>query len=154
MGDSAWQALPKLNWAVASYSLVTFTQTISLCCSLPRPSLPSFDFGIEDSAIGYFNMKALKSKPEAPWLNRVNGTIQFTEDMQMITSENVSDSEEAGLADLKEEQLSPDEDSAEEARKCQSAALLRGNPSSSGDLPTKRTEELLGKSQATRPMPF
>lgn len=154
VGDSAWQTLPKLNWAVASYSLVTFTQTISLCCSLPRPSLPSFDFGIEDSAIGYFNMKALKSKPEAPWLNRVNGTIQFTEDMQMITSENVSDSEEAGLADLKEEQLSPDEDSAEEARKCQSAALLRGNPSSSGDLPTKRTEELLGKSQATRPMPF
>lgn len=99
-------------------------------------------------------MKALKSKPEAPWLNRVNGTIQFTEDMQMITSENVSDSEEAALADLKEEQLSPDEDNLEEARKCQSAANLLGNASSSGDLPSKRTEELLGKSQAARLVPF
>ena len=107
-------------------------------CSLPKPSPPLLDFDIEESVLDYFNIKAIKCRPEAPWLNRVNGTIQFTEDMQMITSENVSDSEEAMLADLKEDQASPDEGELSgeegEARKCQSAVYLAAERSHSGDL--------------------
>lgn len=75
-------------------------------------------------------MKAIKSRPEAPWLNRVNGTIQFTEDMQNITSECVSDDED--LADLREEQASPD-DPPDDSRRWQSAACLHA-AAWSGDL--------------------
>jgi hypothetical protein len=110
--------------------------------------LPSLEFDIEESVLDYFTIKAVKCRPEAPWLNRVNGTIQFTEDMQMITSENVSDTEEAMLADLKEEAGSPEEqESGDEAlaRNCHSAVDLPAARSHSGDIGPggKRTEQLL-----------
>ena len=67
----------------------------------------------------------------------------------MITSENVSDSEEAMLADLMEDQASADEGelSGDEgaARKCQSAEYLPAERSHSGDLGrgSKPTAQLL-----------
>ena len=69
--------------------------------------------------------------------------------MQMITSQNVSDEEDAMLRDLKEEQGSREELEMSEgevgARKCQSAVYLSSTRTHSGDLGSnkKRTEELL-----------
>lgn len=65
----------------------------------PYITLPSLEFGIEDAILDNFLIKCVKCKPEAPWLNRVKGTIQFTEEIRELQSESVasttkSDSEE------------------------------------------------------------
>lgn len=52
--------------------------------------MPSMDFSVEPKVLEYFKMRAVKCKPEAPWLNRVNGTIQFTEELHEAGSETVS----------------------------------------------------------------
>ncbi|CAG9333091.1 unnamed protein product [Blepharisma stoltei] len=62
--------------------------------NLPRIRLPVMDFQTEDFILDQFGVKSIKSKPEAPWLNRVNGGIQFTENIQEIVSQTVSESEE------------------------------------------------------------
>ena len=141
---------PPLSLEIPGRSpLVPSIQKVRIGSSLPKPSPQLLDFDIEESVLDYFTIKAIKCRPEAPWLNRVNGTIQFTEDMQMITSENVSESEEAMLADLKEDAVSPDEGEASGddamARKCQSAVYLPAEKSHSGDLGQRKkpTEQLL-----------
>lgn len=57
--------------------------------SLPYIPLPSMDFFIETHILDNFLIKSIKCKPEAPWLNRVKGTIQFTEEIREICSESV-----------------------------------------------------------------
>lgn len=57
--------------------------------------MPTMDFGVEAKVLDYFKMRAVKCKPEAPWLNRVNGTIQFTEELHEAGSETVSVTEES-----------------------------------------------------------
>lgn len=57
--------------------------------------MPTMDFEVEPKIMDYFKMRAIKCKPEAPWLNRVNGTIQFTEELHEAGSESVSVTEES-----------------------------------------------------------
>lgn len=63
--------------------------------SFPKSSLPSMEFKSEDYVLDHFSVKSVKCKPEAPWLNRVKGAIQFTEEIQDIISETVSDAEDS-----------------------------------------------------------
>lgn len=56
----------------------------------PNATLPSMDFNIEDNVLDNFLVKSVKCKPEAPWLNRVKGTIQFTEEIRELQSESVA----------------------------------------------------------------
>lgn len=56
----------------------------------PFIQMPVMDFFIEDSILENFAVKSVKCKPEAPWLNRVKGTIQFTEEIREIMSESVA----------------------------------------------------------------
>lgn len=68
--------------------------TISLrpSFSLPSVDLPVFDFPVESCILDQFSIKSIKVKPEAPWLNRVQGMIQFTDEVQENMSETVSES--------------------------------------------------------------
>lgn len=61
-------------------------------------------FKIDDTILKEFQIKNVKCKPEAPWLNRVKGMIQFTEEIQEIDldSEVVSD-HESGDSDREQE---------------------------------------------------
>ena len=57
--------------------------------SYPFITLPSLEFNIETNILNEFLVKSVKCKPEAPWLNRVKGTIQFTEEIREINCESV-----------------------------------------------------------------
>ena len=59
--------------------------------SLPRPSLENFSFDAEEGILKCFSLKTIKCKPETPWLNRVKGSIQFTDQIQHIETESVSE---------------------------------------------------------------
>lgn len=61
----------------------------------PRPSLCNFEFGLEQEILKLFTVSLIKSKPETPWLNRVKGSIQFTDEIQHIESESFSEEEES-----------------------------------------------------------
>ena len=51
-------------------------------------------------SLKYFTVRSVKCKPEAPWLMRVNGSIQFTEELQDIICDVVSCTEsEKGNSD-------------------------------------------------------
>ena len=58
--------------------------------NFPFIQLPSMDFFIEKPMLDNFTPKNVKCKPEAPWLNRVKGIIQFTEEIREIQSESVA----------------------------------------------------------------
>lgn len=47
--------------------------------SLPRVPLPSLDFSVQTEVKEFFSFRKIQPKPEAPWLNRVRGSIQFTD---------------------------------------------------------------------------
>ena len=51
---------------------------------VPRICVPSLEFKTDKNILKRFNVK---SRPEAPWLNRVKGSIQFTEELQDVISE-------------------------------------------------------------------
>lgn len=74
---------------------------------LPVVELPAIEFDIDPVILAQFQLKNIKSKPEAPWLNRVQGMIQFTDEIQDILSEtvaeSVADEEEQHLEDVFEE---------------------------------------------------
>lgn len=57
--------------------------------SFPFVKLPNLEFNTESSILDNFLVKSVKCKPEAPWLNRVKGTIQFTEEIREINCESV-----------------------------------------------------------------
>ena len=59
--------------------------------SLPLPDLPNFEFEVEENILQCFTINTVKCKPETPWLNRVKGSIQFTDEIQHIESESVSE---------------------------------------------------------------
>lgn len=65
----------------------------------PQIVPPSLDFSIEDSVLDNFLIKSVKCKPEAPWLNRVKGTIQFTEEIREIVSESVASTKKSDSDD-------------------------------------------------------
>jgi tetratricopeptide (TPR) repeat protein len=75
------------------------------CFSIPTSIKPSMDFVIEENILDNFLVKSVKSKPEAPWLNRVKGTIQFTDEIREIGSESIvstkkSDSDGESLSSI------------------------------------------------------
>lgn len=62
--------------------------------SLPRVRLPSMEFKIEEKVKDFFDFSKISPKPEAPWLNRIRGSIQFTDsivEMEVEMSESESD---------------------------------------------------------------
>lgn len=62
------------------------------CTGLLVPC-PSLKFMGESSVLSHFTVQSVKCKPEAPWLNRVKGEIQFTEEIYEMISEAASHSE-------------------------------------------------------------
>lgn len=55
--------------------------------SLPRIPLPSLEFTVQTEVKEFFALKKITPKPEAPWLNRIKGSIQFTETIVDIDTE-------------------------------------------------------------------
>jgi tetratricopeptide (TPR) repeat protein len=70
---------------------------------LPIVELPVFDFPVDLEIVQQVSLKSIKCKPEAPWLNRVQGMIQFTDEVQEVQSETATES----IVDQQEE---PEED--------------------------------------------
>ena len=44
---------------------------------------------MEHEILKMFTISLIRSKPETPWLNRVKGSIQFTDEIQHIESESI-----------------------------------------------------------------
>ena len=59
--------------------------------SLPRPTLKNLEFDMESEILEYFKIECVKCKPETPWLNRVKGSIQFTDEIQHYETESVTE---------------------------------------------------------------
>lgn len=55
--------------------------------SLPRIHLPSLDFSVQTEVKDFFLFSKIQPKPEAPWLNRVRGSIQFTDAIVDVDTE-------------------------------------------------------------------
>ncbi|CAG9313397.1 unnamed protein product [Blepharisma stoltei] len=49
--------------------------------SLPRVRAPSLELNVEEKVKDFFDFSKISPKPEAPWLNRIRGSIQFTENI-------------------------------------------------------------------------
>ncbi|OMJ82649.1 hypothetical protein SteCoe_16569 [Stentor coeruleus] len=96
---------------------------IRLSFGLPLVEMPTIEFDIEESILKQFSMKNIKCKPEAPWLNRVQGMIQFTDEVHDIVSETVADSIEENLGE-EEPQDDVFEDGIENFKKYRSALCL------------------------------
>lgn len=88
--------------------------------SFPFVSLPNLEFQTENSILDNFLVKSVKCKPEAPWLNRVKGTIQFTEEIREINCESVVSS----LKSESEEDNSVFDSSFSEFKVFRSAAVI------------------------------
>jgi hypothetical protein len=50
--------------------------------TLPRIKPPSFRIKPNDSVLAEFTTKSCPCKPEPPWINRRDGIVQFTDDVQ------------------------------------------------------------------------
>ena len=55
--------------------------------SLPRVPLPALDFHVQVEVKEFFAFKKIQPKPEAPWMNRVRGSIQFTDSVVEVDTE-------------------------------------------------------------------
>jgi hypothetical protein len=55
--------------------------------TLPRIKPPSFRIKPTDAILQEFVIKACPCKPEPPWINRRDGLVQFTTDLQELTVE-------------------------------------------------------------------
>ena len=62
--------------------------------SLPKIELPRMEFDTEKQLLERFLVKTVKCKPETPWLNRIKGSIQFTDEIQNIETESANESTE------------------------------------------------------------
>ncbi|CAG9323159.1 unnamed protein product [Blepharisma stoltei] len=75
--------------------------------SLPRVRLPSFEFQIEEKVKEFFDFTKILPKPEAPWLNRVRGSIQFTENIvEFDIDPSDSDEEKEKIEDKSTNEIS------------------------------------------------
>ncbi|CAG9321078.1 unnamed protein product [Blepharisma stoltei] len=91
--------------------------------SLPRVDLPSLNFDIPEERVReFFTISKVTPKPEAPWLNRVRGSIQFTELIVDIDTEPTEISDEDTKPTLQKSSVSED---SEIKRQVKSAAPLR-----------------------------
>ena len=103
--------------------------------NLPKIYPPSLSIKITDSLLKEFQIKNCPCKPEAPWLNRVKGMIQFTEEMQEIDAETLpdDDEDEDGPQQSGEQEYTNEEGEEEMPRMCRSAADLRAAFESSSE---------------------
>ena len=91
----------------------------------PFITLPSLEFNTEQNILNEFLVKSVKCKPEAPWLNRVKGTIQFTEEIREINCESVVSS----LKSESDEENSVFDSSFSELKVFRSAQVISGKGS-------------------------
>jgi tetratricopeptide (TPR) repeat protein len=49
--------------------------------SLPQAALDAVNFEVEDYALSLFRLQLVKVRPEVPWLNRLEGRVQFTDEI-------------------------------------------------------------------------
>ena len=81
--------------------------------ALPKVDLP--ELSVTEDITRFFDLLKVKCKPEPPWLNRVRGTIQFTEQIYEVTHESEgSDAEDVQASGVKEE-------TKKSRKKCKSA---------------------------------
>jgi hypothetical protein len=71
--------------------------------SLPRVLLPSLEFSVEEDAKDFFFFKKIQTKPEAPWLNRIRDSIQFTDSLVEVDSEPTEITERENKKEMAEE---------------------------------------------------
>jgi hypothetical protein len=71
------QKFPMINLKLNVIPLIQVRPAVSL----PRSNLPNIEFDVEKEVSGFFNVAKVVSRPEAPWLNRVRGSIQFTSNL-------------------------------------------------------------------------
>jgi tetratricopeptide (TPR) repeat protein len=71
------QQFPLLSLGLSTDTLVRIRPAISL----PRSSLPNIEFDIEKEVENFFTINKVTPRPEAPWLNRIRGSIQFTSNL-------------------------------------------------------------------------
>ena len=120
---------PLVRASVGSASAISLRPSFGL----PAVEMPEIEFEVDDEVVGRFQIKNLKCKPEAPWLNRVQGMIQFTDEIQDILSETVTESVEEEA----EEQDDVFEGGIENFKKYRSAFCL----------PRRGSEEILKNMQ-------
>lgn len=60
--------------------------------SLPKVDLPRMEFSSEKFLLNKFCVKTVKCKPETPWLNRIKGSIQFTDEIQNLDHDSIDSS--------------------------------------------------------------
>jgi tetratricopeptide (TPR) repeat protein len=87
----------------------------------PYIQQPTMEFGTEDFVLDKFSVRSVKCKPEAPWLNRVKGTIQFTEEIRDIVSESVASTTKS---DSEDESNSIFDSSFSDAKTFRSAVVM------------------------------
>jgi len=49
--------------------------------SLPEETLEQITFDVESYAVSFIKFKLIKCRPEVPWLNRIEGRVQFTDEI-------------------------------------------------------------------------
>lgn len=107
--------------------------------SLPKIEMPKMEFGVEPSVLARFCVKSVKSKPETPWLNRVKGAIQFTDEIQNIETESIAESNDQEI--LIEESVGFNSYSTLRKYKSQSLSLHEQEGSNIPDSDTSETSE-------------
>jgi tetratricopeptide (TPR) repeat protein len=68
--------------------------------SVPQETLDHIEFGLERYALSYIKLSIIKCRPEVPWLNRIDGRVQFTDailDLPTIVSSRASSVKSAEL---------------------------------------------------------
>ena len=129
------QQFPMLNLDFSVDPVIRIRPAISL----PRSTLPNLEFSVEREASEFFTLSKITPKPEAPWLNRVKGSIQFTS-----TLVDIDEPSQISERELKEEQ-EPRNESQESyeaiKRQIKSAVPLRHHNSFTAKEERKRVEE-------------
>ena len=114
--DGFASEFPLVNVSIGQSSSIFIRPSFTL----PAIELPNIEFETDEIFLTQFSLKSIKCKPEAPWLNRVQGMIQFTDEIQDILSETVTES----VAEDEEVQQDVFEEGTENFKKYRSALCL------------------------------
>ena len=89
------------NFHLLSVDLGEASVQLRPAVSLPQVEGPQFEFGVEAKAKDLFTEDKVTPRPEAPWVNRAKGTIQFTEHLAdtQLTEESKDEATESNAAD-------------------------------------------------------
>ena len=131
------QQFPLINLDISDDPIIRVRPAISL----PRSTLPNIEFLIEKEAKEFFSLSKITSRPEAPWLNRIRGSIQFTS--TLVDIDEPSQISERDIQEFNEIQ----ESNQDIKRKIKSAIALR-HLSSNIKKKTDQDNEAEGKNEA------